>query len=255
MVKSRKEKQSESKALSINHPNSRKALRLAKQVIKEAARNKSKSVHMLKRNVLGEKLLWFQEHLQSDILVYTPEKLLWFQEHLQSDILVYTPELLSELIQKYIARNDEELEQIQLKHSIGQRKNRQHASREDAIRLTKERDLEEFNGSGIEMVDILVPKMLEAFRKWDGNYGRLGLMKMAKFSRSSLERYKLLPVSKELLEKQDALRSETATDVMDGDEEKEEMDLDCQDAGSESESGLKSSCDEVTGDGEPFSDK
>uniref|UniRef100_A0A0A9WZ41 Translation machinery-associated protein 16 n=1 Tax=Lygus hesperus TaxID=30085 RepID=A0A0A9WZ41_LYGHE len=236
MVKSRKEKQSESKALSINHPNSRKALRLAKQVIKEAARNKSKSVHMLKRNVLGEKLLWFQEHLQSDILVYTPE-------------------LLSELIQKYIARNDEELEQIQLKHSIGQRKNRQHASREDAIRLTKERDLEEFNGSGIEMVDILVPKMLEAFRKWDGNYGRLGLMKMAKFSRSSLERYKLLPVSKELLEKQDALRSETATDVMDGDEEKEEMDLDCQDAGSESESGLKSSCDEVTGDGEPFSDK
>ncbi|KAF6213417.1 hypothetical protein GE061_011136 [Apolygus lucorum] len=236
MVKSRKEKQSESKALSINHPNSRKALRLAKQVIKEAARNKSKAAHMLKRNVLGEKLVWFQEHLQPDILVYTPE-------------------LLAELIKsEYIARNDEELEQIQLKHSIGQRKNRQHASREDAIRLTKERDCEEFNGSGIEMVDILVPKMLEAFRKWDGNYGRLGLMKLVKFSKSSLEKYKLLPVSKELLEKQDALRSETASENMDEDGDEDEMDQDCQEADKKSENGLKSS-NEVTGDGELLPDK
>ncbi|RLU25151.1 hypothetical protein DMN91_003243 [Ooceraea biroi] len=49
---------------------------------------------------------------------------------------------------KYIGRNDEELEQITLKHSIG-RRNRQHASREDIIRMTKKREQEEFNTCGI----------------------------------------------------------------------------------------------------------
>jgi hypothetical protein len=44
---------------------------------------------------------------------------------------------------------NEELEQIRLKHSVGNRKNRQHASREDIIRLTLLREEEEFNTCGL----------------------------------------------------------------------------------------------------------
>jgi translation machinery-associated protein 16 len=50
---------------------------------------------------------------------------------------------------RYIGRNDEELEQIGIKHSIGGRKNRQHASREDIIKMTKKREQEEFDTCGL----------------------------------------------------------------------------------------------------------
>lgn len=51
---------------------------------------------------------------------------------------------------RYLGRFDEELEQIKLKHSIGKRKNnRQHASREDIIMLTKLQEREWYRTCGI----------------------------------------------------------------------------------------------------------
>lgn len=50
---------------------------------------------------------------------------------------------------RYISRFDEELQQIALKHSVGQRRNRQHASREDIIRLTRQREEEEYATCGL----------------------------------------------------------------------------------------------------------
>lgn len=50
---------------------------------------------------------------------------------------------------RYLKRFDEELEHIQSKHSIGHRKNRQHASREDVIKLTKKHEEEEYKTCGI----------------------------------------------------------------------------------------------------------
>lgn len=41
------------------------------------------------------------------------------------------------------------MEQITIKRSIGTKRNRQHASREDVIRMTKEREQEEYNTCGI----------------------------------------------------------------------------------------------------------
>jgi translation machinery-associated protein 16 len=48
-----------------------------------------------------------------------------------------------------LGRFDAELEQIKIKHSIGNRKNRQHASREDIINLTIKAEREEFNSCGL----------------------------------------------------------------------------------------------------------
>lgn len=51
---------------------------------------------------------------------------------------------------RYLGRFDEELIQIKLKESIGQRKrNKQHANRENVINLTIKHEQEEYNICGI----------------------------------------------------------------------------------------------------------
>lgn len=152
MGKPKSLKKGDSKALAISHPNSRKAKSLAKKVIRASTRDKIKNESAVKRNLLyGEKLVWFQENLEPGS--------------------EYSASMLDNLFEKYLRRFDEELEQIAIKHSIGKRKGRQHANREDIIKLTKKREFEEYNTCGIEMVDILSPKQLKLFREWDGNLG------------------------------------------------------------------------------------
>lgn len=50
---------------------------------------------------------------------------------------------------RYLGRFDEELEQLQLKHSIGMRKGRQHGNREDIIKMTQKNERNDFNTCGI----------------------------------------------------------------------------------------------------------
>lgn len=53
------------------------------------------------------------------------------------------------MIFSYIARNDEELEQIKIKRSIGGNRNKQHIGREDAICMTKEREISDYKSCGL----------------------------------------------------------------------------------------------------------
>lgn len=52
------------------------------------------------------------------------------------------------LFPRYIARNDEELEQINIKRSISSNRKQQHIGRENAICLTKERETNDYNTCG-----------------------------------------------------------------------------------------------------------
>lgn len=97
---------------------------------RQNSRQKSKHTSNIKLNLLGEKIKWFQDHVDLSVDLYTP-----YQIH--------------EFIEQYLGRFDDELKQIKLKHSIGNRKNRQHASREDIIKMTMKRELEEYNSCGI----------------------------------------------------------------------------------------------------------
>ncbi|XP_021924247.1 translation machinery-associated protein 16-like isoform X2 [Zootermopsis nevadensis] len=151
----------------ILHPKSRKAVKLTKQTKKITTREKTKLMHHMKQNLIGEKFLWFRDHLVPDITKYTPE-------------------LILIIIELYLGRFKEELEQISLKHSIGNRKNRQHASREDIIRLTLLREEEEFATCGLEIPDVTIPKQLEMLRNWDGELRLLQNFKLRRFSRKSL---------------------------------------------------------------------
>ena len=77
------------------------------------------------------------------------EKIAWFRDQLEPDVTVYTPEMTSKLVELYLGRYDEELEQIQLKNQVGQRSSRQNASREDAIEHRRKLEKAEYEGCGI----------------------------------------------------------------------------------------------------------
>lgn len=97
---------------------------------RQTAHQKRKLSFNIKLNLLGEKIKWFQHHLEPAWNICEPHQ-------------------VKELILKYLGRFDEELEQIKLKHSIGNRKNRQHANREDIIKMTIKNDMEEYITCGI----------------------------------------------------------------------------------------------------------
>ncbi|XP_026313523.1 translation machinery-associated protein 16 homolog [Hyposmocoma kahamanoa] len=151
----------------LKHPNSRKTLNLAKQMKKSEKRDQKKLGTHIKQNMTGEKILWFKERIPENCTVLTKQQVL-------------------ELIQTYLARFDEELEQIMLKNSVGQRKTRQHASREDIINITKKRELDEFETCGMEMPDLMDQSQMEVLRNWNGELRFLQNFKLKRFAKKHL---------------------------------------------------------------------
>ena len=155
------------KAKKIAHPNSRKSIAIAKRAKKISNRQKAKMCGLIKQNLIGEKMMWIKEHMVPDVCPYTPE-------------------LTARLLETYIARHDEEMEQITIKRSVGSKRNRQHASREDIIRMTKEREKEEYDTCGIEIPDILTASQCKMLKNWDGELRYLPNFKFTRFSRKHL---------------------------------------------------------------------
>ncbi|XP_034827929.1 translation machinery-associated protein 16 homolog [Maniola hyperantus] len=151
----------------LKHPNSRKTISLAKKMLKNEKKNNNKIGTHIKQNLIGEKILWFRERIPEGCVVLNKEQTL-------------------ELIETYLARFDEELEQISLKNSIGRRTSRQHASREDVINITKKRECEEFATCGLEMPDLMNVQQMEVLRNWNGELRFLQHFKLRRIARKHL---------------------------------------------------------------------
>lgn len=151
----------------LKHPNSRKTISLARKMLKSEKKNNNKIGTHVKQNLIGEKILWFKERIPEGCIILDKEQTL-------------------KLIEKYLSRFDDELEQIALKNSIGQRKNRQHASREDIINITKKREMEEFETCGLEMPDLMDPQQMEVLRGWNGELRFLQHFKLKRIARKHL---------------------------------------------------------------------
>ncbi|XP_028171385.1 translation machinery-associated protein 16 homolog [Ostrinia furnacalis] len=151
----------------LKHPNSRKTISLVKKMKKSEKRDTKKLGTDIKNNLIGEKIMWFKDRIPEDCSVLSKEQTLG-------------------LIEQYLSRFDEELEQILLKNSIGQRKNRQHASREDIINITKKNELEEFQTCGLEMPDLMDHQQMEVLRNWNGELRYLQHFKLKRFARKHL---------------------------------------------------------------------
>lgn len=151
----------------LKHPNSRKTISLARKMLKSEKKNNNKIGTHVKQNLIGEKILWFKERIPEGCIILDKEQTL-------------------KLIETYLSRFDDELEQIALKNSIGQRKNRQHASREDIINITKKREVEEFETCGLEMPDLMDPQQMEVLRGWNGELRFLQHFKLKRIARKHL---------------------------------------------------------------------
>ncbi|XP_032542203.1 translation machinery-associated protein 16 isoform X1 [Chiroxiphia lanceolata] len=147
----------------VIHPYSRKAAQLAREVHKQEKKEKLKTDKALRLSIIGEKLQWFQSHLDPDKIEYTKKE-------------------AGELIENYMCRFNAELEQIELQNSIKGRQGRQHGSRETVIKQTIERERQLYEGYGIEIPDIMNRKHLKFFREWDGDLRKLPNIKMKKLS-------------------------------------------------------------------------
>lgn len=107
-------------------------------------------------------------------------KLLWFQDNVDSDLTCYTDDLMRELTKCYMARLDEELEEIEYVQNIGKRNCTQHSSRERMIVHTKEHEDMLFKSSGLEVPDLKSPTAYKNFLVWDGDAKYLPKIKMTK---------------------------------------------------------------------------
>ncbi|XP_026755067.2 translation machinery-associated protein 16 homolog [Galleria mellonella] len=151
----------------LKHPNSRKTMSLSKKMKRCEKRDQSKIGTHIKQNLIGEKIMWFKERLPEECAVLNKEQTL-------------------QLIETYLSRFDEELEQIALKNSVGQRKNRQHASREDIINITKKREHEEFETCGLEMPDLMDQHQMQVLKSWNGELRFLQHFKLKRIARKHL---------------------------------------------------------------------
>lgn len=131
-------------------------------------REKTKLGYAAKANILGEKFAWFSEQLEE-----TDEPL--------------APEAFLALFDKYLQRFGEEIEQIKLKQSISKNRSHQHFSRESAIRMTLEKETSDYNGGGIQFMDLCDNLQFRAFKEWDGNAMSLQHFKLQLISKKSIE--------------------------------------------------------------------
>ncbi|XP_065578164.1 translation machinery-associated protein 16-like isoform X2 [Artemia franciscana] len=154
--------------LKLIHPQSRKAAQMQKKVHREIRAIKQKKGTLKKQHIVGERVSYFKENLKADGNLYTPQEAL-------------------ELIERYLGRFDEEVEQIDLRNSIGQRRTQQHASRLDAIQMTHELEVNEFNGPGIEIPDIMDLECVNYLRQWSGQIKYLQNIKMRRYKRKDFE--------------------------------------------------------------------
>ena len=84
----------------------------------------------------------------------------------------------------YRNRFTEELEQINIVQAVGNRQNqsRQHASREAAIKMIAKDETDQFDGSGIEVPDLINKKHLEDLKNWNGDLNQIQNLKFRKIS-------------------------------------------------------------------------
>ncbi|XP_017483152.1 PREDICTED: translation machinery-associated protein 16 homolog [Rhagoletis zephyria] len=119
------------------------------------------------------------------------EKLSWFLEHIEegrSDPL--TPQEFEDLMALYLRRFDGELAQIALKHSISKNRSKQHAAREGVIRITLEKERNEYQSGGMELLNLCDPLKFKSLIDWDGSALSVQHLKLDLVSFNMLQRLK-----------------------------------------------------------------
>eukprot|EP00092_Neocalanus_flemingeri_P011805 GFUD01012728.1.p1 GENE.GFUD01012728.1~~GFUD01012728.1.p1 ORF type:complete len:183 (-),score=80.77 GFUD01012728.1:61-609(-) len=156
----------------VLHPTSRKVLKIARKATHRSNVDAKGKVGMQRLSALAEKFAWLRDNLPGVL----------------DDEGQISKESMLELVGGLMSRFDEELEQINIKKSIGgkHRKN-QHNSREDAINHTMQLEKSDFEGCGMELPDLFDPANLEYFTAWNGEVRFVQNIKLRRMRRAELE--------------------------------------------------------------------
>lgn len=127
MPNNKKHKLSKIKATEKAHPYSRKAVQMRRAINRDDKLAKQKTASDVKKTRVADRLSWFKYALADDIVVATNDQ-------------------VHEIIEMYIARNDEEIQDIRGKL----RKGRPKPSRLDLLENLRAKDIQEYN-NGIGM--------------------------------------------------------------------------------------------------------
>lgn len=91
---------------------------------------------------------------------------------------------------RYFHRFDEEVEQINLKTQINNKRRNQHSSREAIIKINLEKDITNFNAGGMELPDLCDEIPFKKFKNWDGNSHNVQHLEIKFISKSYLDNLK-----------------------------------------------------------------
>ncbi|KAG2221256.1 hypothetical protein INT45_012377, partial [Circinella minor] len=110
------------------------------------------------------------------------ERWLWFRYALDESNLCATKEQVHELIQLYLKRHDDELEQLEQerKKKGGHRKK---VPRHDILTALKISEESEY-ASGFELPDLLVEKNVRILREWDGDVNGMPRIRQTLYRKS-----------------------------------------------------------------------
>ncbi|XP_053947947.1 translation machinery-associated protein 16 homolog [Anastrepha ludens] len=154
------------------HPNSRKTKALSRKARRQNNKHKARLGHAIKSNIMGEKLCWFLDHIDDE----------------RTEPLA--PQEFEDLISLYLKRFDEELAHIALKQSISKNRSKQHAARQDVIRITLEKERNEYQSGGMELLNLCDPAKFKSLMDWDGSALSIQHLKLDLVSHNLLQRLK-----------------------------------------------------------------
>ncbi|KAJ2820864.1 translation machinery-associated protein 16, partial [Coemansia erecta] len=143
------------------HPYSRKARQISRAMNKEALLAKAKVDRINTSMARGQKVVWFRDRINEDDL---KAKKTW------------TPAELRLLLDEYLQRNDEDVEELRIKKE----ETRGLSPKETLFLQVVESEIKESKLAGIDVPDLNNGLVVKTLRIWDGDVNSITTIKLVK---------------------------------------------------------------------------
>ncbi|OWA53044.1 hypothetical protein BV898_17480 [Hypsibius exemplaris] len=151
----------------VFHPNSRKAGQVIKRLAHARRVQTTQKARTLKEKILIEKIVWFQTEIEERTRPVCPHD-------------------LDELIERFLIRQEEEIDRLESALDIGRRRNANSTAKSDEIQRGIDDQKLHYTTSGIELPDVSCLKGLTAVKGWGSDVIDLVKIPVKKFNKKQL---------------------------------------------------------------------
>ncbi|XP_035212766.1 translation machinery-associated protein 16-like isoform X2 [Stegodyphus dumicola] len=152
----------------VIHPNSRKALQIAREEHRNSRLEKRRTELSQKQQAKLKKFKWFRDNIDVKKLAYSSED-------------------IKELLDRYFQRFKEEETKIEEQKSIKGRHVYDRISHQYKISFLPQKEKSDFETSGLEIPNLTKKQSFEYFVNWDGDARFLNVIDTIVISKKSLE--------------------------------------------------------------------